>query len=187
MRLRNFKVTNRFKEIKKELKKLNGLQWTKKQALKRVISNNAGCQRNINRNMIVDPAGQKYAPWDVAKYLVSQCRQISELTKDLKERRWKINQLESELYMIKCHKSKNAYFENTNPNDYIIVGVHEAGFQEPGGPYMAEEIWANTYLRQEDGTLKMKGGSMRVQGPFEEVVDEYRKDPEWKEVPEVLK
>lgn len=183
-------MINRFKEIRKELRKLNGLQWSKKQDLRRVVRHQADAQRRLSRNAVISPEGHpgaKYVPEMAVKTFYAMSKTISDISKDMKERRWKINQLESELYMIKCHKSKNAYFESTNQNDYIIVGVHEAGFQEPGGPYMAEEIWANTYLRQEDGTLKMKGGSMRVQGPFEEVVEEYRKDPEWKEVPEVLK
>ena len=175
---------NRFKELRAELKKLNGLQWSKKQSLRRVISNNAGCQRRINRNMVVGPeghAGAKYVPWDAAKYLVGQARAISSLTKDLNQRRMRIRQLESELQMLKDAMSMDAFFQRKDGVGKII-GIHAVGFKGPDGEFYQEEIWANQYLRKEDGSLEMSGGSMRVHGPFEVVALDYRNDAEWQEV-----
>jgi hypothetical protein len=164
---------SQIKELRAKLKKLNGLQWTKKQQLKSVIYNNASTQRNIRRNTVMSPEGHPgatYVPWQAAKYLSSQHKSISELMKDLNARKRQINQIESEIFMIKSTVSKDAYFEE-HPTQ-TILGIHAFGFKDADNGFFQEEIWANRYVKDADGFLVMTGGSMRVGGQFEDVVKE---------------
>ena len=173
---------SRAKEIRKELKQLNGLQWTKKQALKRVVENHASAQRRMHRNMVVGPEGHpgaKYVPLFAVRSFVRTNKDISELTKDLNQRKRRINQLESELMMIKMSRSKDAYFEE---KDGSIFAIHSVGFMD-GSTYFQEEIWANNYVKDVNGKLTMRGGSMRVFGDFDEVVKNIKEEnPDLKEV-----
>lgn len=159
---------NRIKELRAKLKKLNGLQWTKKQSLRRSVANHAALLRGIHRDSIKNNFGTTYVPWDYAKYLSAHNRTISELTKDMNQRRWKINQFESEIFQIKMSVSKDAYFEQSGKD--TILGLHAVGFKDPEIGFFQEEIWANNYKKNEKGFLEMKGGSMRVHGDFDDVV-----------------
>lgn len=163
------------KELRAQLKKLNGLQYHKKVQLRWAITQQAKCQQRINLKRMVDPLGTKYIPEYSLSIFNQLNRTISRLTKDMNRRRYKIRMLESQVEQIKMAVSKDAYFQDIQ--DGVITGLHAVGFKGPNGEFYQEEIWANIYEKQENGILKMRGGSLRVSGPFDEVVEDFKNDP----------
>lgn len=169
---------SQIRELRAKLKKLNGLQWTKKQVLKKVIASQAGAQRRLHRNaskQVPGHEGANYVPEMAVKLFYRLNRTISELTKDLNQRKREITQLESEVQQIKMMVGKDAYLQT--PGDDRIFGVHAIGFNDPEtGEFIQEEIWGNTYIKDSDGVLRMKGGSSRIFGYFDEIVKDMLKE-----------
>jgi hypothetical protein len=153
---------NQYKEIKSKLDRLHRIQWDKKQQLRKVIKHQAEAQRTINLNEDLKSS---------IPYFYRLARSVSDITKDLNARRREISMLESQVWTIKNTISKDAYFQL--PEQSTIFGLHAVGFKDgPDGGFFQEDIWANNYVKGEDGILKMKGGSMRVHGPFDVVVQD---------------
>jgi hypothetical protein len=164
------------KELRAKLKKLHGLQWTKKQQLKNVVKFHGECQRRISTESSTQVPGQgrlEYVPLYAVKSMMYYNKTISKLSKDLNARAREIRIAESYLRQILDYRSRDAYFQDT---DGSIVGVHAGGYEGPNGEFYQDDIWANNYEKDKDGLLVMKGGSMRVFGAFNEVVEEFSKD-----------
>jgi hypothetical protein len=156
---------NQLREYQAKLKSLNSIQWDKKQQLRKVVAGIAALQSRTHQFDFLVKS-------DV-RYLMGMTKSISEITKDMNDRRREIRMLESYVWQIKNSVSQDAYFQD---KDGTIVGVHAVGFKD-GINFLQEEIWANKYVKDENGLLVMKGGSMRVHGQFEEVIEEFKKEP----------
>lgn len=168
----SYKVNEELLKLRRELKQLNSIQYDKKCQLRKVIAFVARQEQILHRTAVKFPNGHPhqgatYVALNTMRYLMSGYRSISEITKDLNNRKIDIRMKEGYVHMIKSAVSKSAAFQGDKVGHIFVIHAH--GSKGPNGEFHQEEIWANNYYL-EDGKYRFRGGSMRVHGPFDVVV-----------------